>query len=196
MYPAIEPYENGILDVGDGHRVYWECCGNPNGKPVVVLFDQRNAGRSTPHASEQFVDLSQNTTHHLIADIDLLRERLRIERWMVFGGSWGSTLAPAYAEQYPERVTAMVLSSDVSFRKRGNVFAMGSQWPNETAISRQRIAVFCTLIHGRFDGSSPLDVPWSIANAWPGSELIVVDDAGHWLGLGDAMLAAVDGFRG
>lgn len=128
-YPPIEPYAQGVIDVGSGHRVYWEESGNPRGKPVVflhggpgggcdpkqrrffdparyriVLFDQRGCGRSTPHAS-----LVDNTTWHLVDDIEKLREHRRIERWQVFGGSWGSTLALAYAEKHPERVTELVL---------------------------------------------------------------------------------------
>jgi proline iminopeptidase len=133
-YPETEPYDRGMLDVGDGHRVYWESCGNPDGKPAVVfhggpgsgsspawrplfdpdayrlvLFDQRNSGRSTPHASEPGVDLSTNTTHHLVADAERLREHLGVERWLVMGGSWGSTLALAYAVEHPTRVSELVL---------------------------------------------------------------------------------------
>jgi proline iminopeptidase len=134
LYPNIEPYDHGMLDAGDGHQVYWETCGNPTGKPSlvlhggpgsgcsagwrqyfdpgiyrIVLFDQRGCGRSMPHASSPEVDLSTNTTAHLLADIELLRRQLNIERWLVFGGSWGSTLALAYAEQHPTYVTEMVL---------------------------------------------------------------------------------------
>ena len=134
MHPQIESYQNGMLEVGDGNRVYWETSGNPRGKPVVgvhggpgsgcstwdrrlfdpiayriVLFDQRGCGRSTPHASEPDVDLTSNTTQHLIADIELLREHLDIDRWLVLGGSWGSTLALAYAETHPDRVREMIL---------------------------------------------------------------------------------------
>ena len=134
LYPEIEPYAHGMLAVGDGNLIYWEMCGNPHGKPAVVvhggpgsgcsprfrrlfdpsvyqivLYDQRNCGRSTPYASALDTDLTNNTTAHLIADIELLREHLAIDRWLVLGGSWGSTLALAYAEQYPERVTAMIL---------------------------------------------------------------------------------------
>lgn len=129
LYPAISPYHSFFLDVGDGHQLYVEECGNPNGLPVVflhggpgagcepwhrqffdpagyriVLFDQRGSGRSTPHAS-----LTANTTPHLVADMELLRTRLGIERWVVFGGSWGSTLALAYAEAHPERVVGLIL---------------------------------------------------------------------------------------
>ncbi|MFI6522702.1 prolyl aminopeptidase [Spirillospora sp. NPDC050679] len=135
LYPPIEPHDSGLLSVGgNGDEIYWEVCGDPGGKPVVflhggpgggsspvhrrlfdpqayriVLFDQRNCGRSRPHASEPDADLSENTTANLVADIERLREHLGVDRWMVFGGSWGSTLALAYAEAHPERVTEMVL---------------------------------------------------------------------------------------
>ncbi|WGF86396.1 prolyl aminopeptidase [Marinivivus vitaminiproducens] len=136
IYPAIEPYASGVLDAGDGHGVYWETCGNPAGKPAlvlhggpgsgcspsarryfdparyrIVLFDQRGSGRSTPHASAPDADLATNTTEHLLADIERLRRHVGIERWLVLGGSWGSTLALAYAQRHPERVSGMVLHS-------------------------------------------------------------------------------------
>ncbi len=129
LYPAIEPYESGMFPVGDGHELYYELCGNPKGKPVVFLhggpgsgsgpehrrffdpkryrilvFDQRGAGRSTPTAS-----IGNNTTQHLIHDIEKLREMLGVTRWVVFGGSWGSTLALAYAAAHPEACVALVL---------------------------------------------------------------------------------------
>jgi len=130
LYPEIEPYDDGMLDVGDGHRLYWELSGNPNGKPVVFLhggpgggsspdhrrqfnpdkykilvFDQRGCGRSTPYA-----DLNHNTTWDLVEDIEKLRTEVsKVDKWQVFGGSWGSTLSLAYGEQYPERVTELVL---------------------------------------------------------------------------------------
>jgi proline iminopeptidase len=129
LYPPIDPYASGMLDVGDGNSLYWERCGTPGAKPVVflhggpgagagpahrrqfnpakydmLLFDQRGCGRSTPHAS-----LEANTTWHLVADIERLRKMIGIEKWMVFGGSWGSTLSLAYAQTHPERVTQLVL---------------------------------------------------------------------------------------
>ena len=134
LYPEIEPYEQGMLEAGDGNRLYWETCGDASGKPAVVLhggpgsgcsawhrrlfdpavyrtvlFDQRGCGRSRPHASAPEAELASNNTANLIADIELLREELHIDRWLVFGGSWGSTLALAYAEAHPERVTEMIL---------------------------------------------------------------------------------------
>jgi proline iminopeptidase len=143
LYPDIAPYEHGMLEVGDGNLIYWETCGDPRGKPAVVLhggpgsgctkwhrrlfdpdayrivlFDQRNCGRSTPHASEPDTDLASNTTANLIADIERLRQHLNIDRWMVFGGSWGSTLALAYAERFPERVTEIILFGVTSGRRK------------------------------------------------------------------------------
>lgn len=129
LYPEITPYETGFLDVGDGHTIYWERVGTPGAKPAiflhggpgggtnpgqrrvfnpalydVVLFDQRGCGKSTPHAC-----LEANTTWHLVADMERLREQFGIEKWLVFGGSWGSTLALAYCETHPERVSEIVL---------------------------------------------------------------------------------------
>lgn len=129
LYPPIEPYASGMLDVGDGHSLYYERVGTPGAKPAVflhggpgggcspdhrrlfdparydlLLFDQRGCGRSLPHA-----DLTANTTWHLVADIERLREMAGVERWMVFGGSWGSTLALAYAETHADRVSELIL---------------------------------------------------------------------------------------
>lgn len=141
LYPPIEPYETGMLPVGKGHELFWEQCGNPEGKPVVflhggpgggiapdyrrffdpekyriVLFEQRGCGRSIPHASDPRADLSSNTTWHLVADIERLREHFGIDRWQVFGGSWGSTLALAYAQSHPERVSELVLRGIFTLR--------------------------------------------------------------------------------
>ena len=143
LYPRIEPYDDGHLDVGNGQRVYWEACGNPDGKPAVVLhggpgsgctpwwrrlfdpaayrvvlFDQRGCGRSTPLCDNPAVDVVTNTTHHLAADIERLREHLGVERWLVLGGSWGSTLGLAYAEAHPQRVSELVLFSVVTTTAR------------------------------------------------------------------------------
>ena len=130
LYPDFEPYATGMLDVGDGHSLYWELSGNPDGKPAVFLhggpgggsspkhrrqfnpgkykilvFDQRGCGKSTPFAS-----LEANTTWHLVEDIEKLRtEVAHVDQWLVFGGSWGSTLSLAYAETHPDRVTELVL---------------------------------------------------------------------------------------
>jgi proline iminopeptidase len=131
-----------MLDVGDGQQIYWEECGNPDGKPAVflhggpgggltaevrqlfdpahyrvVLLDQRGCGRSRPHASEPTADLGVNTTWHLVADLERLREVRGIDRWLVLGGSWGSALALAYAETHPERVTELVLRGIFTLRR-------------------------------------------------------------------------------
>ncbi|MFI7636708.1 prolyl aminopeptidase [Nonomuraea sp. NPDC049400] len=142
MYPPIEPYDHGMLDTGDGNLVYWEVCGNPEGKPAlivhggpgagcstsvrktfdperyrIVLFDQRNCGRSLPHAADPATDLSTNTTQHLIADMEQLREHLGIDKWLLYGGSWGATLMLAYAEAHPERVSEMVILAVMATRR-------------------------------------------------------------------------------
>ncbi len=129
LYPAINPFDQRMLEVGDGHQIYVEQSGNPKGQPVVVfhggpgggcspamrryfdprhyriiLFDQRGCGRSKPHAS-----IEANTTWHLVRDIELIRETLTIDNWIVFGGSWGATLALIYAETHPDRVRHIVL---------------------------------------------------------------------------------------
>ncbi|GGJ26097.1 prolyl aminopeptidase [Streptomyces brasiliensis] len=134
-YPEIEPYDQGMLDVGDGHRIHWETCGNPHGKPAlvlhggpgsgasplfrryfdpdayrIVLLDQRGCGRSTPHASAYDTDMSVNTTAHVIADLELLRRHLGIGRWLVWGVSWGSVLALRYAQTCPGAVCELVLT--------------------------------------------------------------------------------------
>ena len=134
LYPEIEPHAHGMLEVPGGDLLYWEVCGNPKGKPAVVLhggpgsgctpwhrrlfdpakyrivlFDQRNCGRSRPHAGAPETDLSANTTDNLITDIERLRAHLSVQRWLVLGGSWGSALALAYAGQFSDHVTELIL---------------------------------------------------------------------------------------
>lgn len=141
LYPPVEPYETGMLDVGDENSIYWEACGTPNGKPAlvvhggpgsgctpshrqyfdperyrVILFDQRGCGRSEPPASNPETDMRYNTTDHLLADMEQLRDHLEIDRWLLFGSSWGATLSLAYAEKYPERVSEIVLSGITTTR--------------------------------------------------------------------------------
>jgi proline iminopeptidase len=311
VYPEIEPGAAGMLDVGDGHEVYWETCGAPDGKPAlvlhggpgsgcapwwrrlfdpqayrVVLFDQRGCGRSVPHASAPDVDLSANTTHHLLADIERLRRELAIERWLAIGASWGSTLALAYAQRHPQRVTEMVLFSVATTARDAVEWAtrgVGRYFPEEWARFRDGVpgperdgslveaynrllldpdpAVheraardWCAwddrqmrrpgdppdprfddprfrlcfarlvthywrhgawledgalvrdagrlagipgvLVHGRLDLGAPLDGPWQLAQAWEGSELIVIEDGGHTgsAAMTAAVVAATDRF--
>lgn len=312
LYPEIEPHDRGMLDVGDGHRIHWEVCGNPHGKPAVVLhggpgsgctpvhrrffdparycivlFDQRNCGRSTPHASEPGTHLSTNTTQHLIADMERLRKHLGIDRWLVLGGSWGVALGLAYAQAHRERVTEMVLFSvgmpdraaihwlyhgvGASFpaawsrfsahagdapdlvaaycrllndpdltvreaaarawcewedavvstapnRKPGERYAdprfrmcfarivthyfHHACWMEDGALLRgmRRLAdVPAVLIHGRADLGTPVAGADALARAWPGSRLMVVDEAGHELrtpGMRERIVEATDGFAG
>lgn len=142
LYPEVEPFEVGMLEVGDGNDVYFEVGGNPQGKPAVVLhggpgsgcspvmrrwfdpdsyrvvlFDQRGCGRSTPNASDPTTDLSTNTTRHLLADLEVLRDRLGTGSWTVLGVSWGSTLGLAYAEEHPERVSELILVAVTTGRR-------------------------------------------------------------------------------
>ena len=312
LFPEIQPYDSGMLDVGDGNRVYWEACGNPSGKPAlalhggpgsgctpwwrqlfdpgkyrVVLFDQRGCGRSTPNADTATADLTANTTHHLLADIEVLRRHLGITRWLILGGSWGSTLGLAYSQKHPECVSEMVLFSVVTTSSRevrwitrdigrlfpaawerfrdgvapeerdGSLVDAYSQllhshdrkvreqaavnwcaWeaehvktqPGQVADPRYADPAFrlcfarlvthywshaawledeelfrgmpvlasipAVLVHGARDVSSPLDIPWRISQAWPASELIVIESAGHGGGLeiANAVVAATSRF--
>jgi proline iminopeptidase len=293
-----EPFAEGWLDVGDGHRLHFEQVGNPDGTPVIyihggpgsgctpgarknfdlerhhaVLLDQRAAGRSTPHASEEGVHWASIDMDHHIADLERLRDHLGIERWVVFGISWGFVLGATYAERHPDRTIAAVLAAgstgtaaDIDWLtvQSGRFFpaeweafrdhvpaelrhlrlvdsyntllmspdrevreAAASAWcawedthmgggpnlryedprfrlgfarqvthcwrhdswlePDEIVRNADRLAgIPGWLIHGRLDVSSPLDGPWKIHRAWPGSELIIVDSEGHG---GDSMQA-------
>lgn len=313
--PPIEPYDQGLLDVGDGNRIYREACGNPEGKPALVvhggpgagggrgsrrtfdpekyrlvLFDQRGCGESVPHASDPGVSMSVNTTHHLVEDMERLREHLSIERWLLYGGSWGSTLILAYAERHPERVSEIVLlgvtttrRSEIDWLYRGVGRFFPEEWARfrdavpETDRDGDLVAAYArllespdpairsraawdwlawedavislessgtpgaysdrspdaalafvricahyfshgawleddellrnagrlagipgVLLHGRLDLGSPVGTAWELAQAWPGSELIVVDDSGHTgsQAMKELALHTVAGFSG
>ncbi len=300
------------MEVSDGNVLYWEGVGNPDGTPAVylhggpgggcgegnrrhfdpaayraVLFDQRGCGRSRPLADNPDVDLATNTTAQLIADIEVLREQLGIERWVVLGISWGVTLGLAYAQAHPERVIAMVLGAVTSgsrrevewitrdvgriFPREWEAFAAGvpaAERGGDLAAAYARLladpdpavrdeaarawcawedthisllpgwqpspryadptfrSVFArlvthywshgcfltdgqllagmprlaeipaTLIHGRYDVSGPADVAWQLHRAWPGSRLVLLDDAGHGGGSFPAQItAALNSFR-
>ncbi|MFC9731204.1 prolyl aminopeptidase [Streptomyces roseolus] len=171
--PVPVPYESGLLDVGDGNRVHYAVYGNPDGKPALVVhggpgsgssptaprlfdpekyrivqFDQRGCGRSLPHASDPAADLSVNTTAHLVADMERLRVHLGIDRWLLYGGSWGSTLILAYAEAHPERVSEIVLAAVTTTRR------------SETAWLYEGVGRFFPEAHERFragvDGAEDL----------------------------------------
>jgi proline iminopeptidase len=312
-HPDMDPYDRGMLDVGSGNRVYWEICGNPRGKPAVVLhggpgsgctpyfrrlfdpaayrivlLDQRGCGRSTPHASAYETDMGVNTTAHLIADLERLRRHLGIERWLVWGVSWGSVLGLRYAQTHPEAVTELVLtgvatgsSAELALLTRGlgkvfpeaferfvavvpegdrdgNLAAAYNRliespepavreraaraWTDwETAcapapprsIRRYEDPVFRTgfarivthyfsndhflgesndegivlrdasllegipgtLVQGRLDFGNLLGTVWRLQQAWPGSELVLIDDVGHDAsapGMTSALVAATD----
>ena len=303
--PPVEPYETGMLDVGDGNLIYWETCGNPDGIPAlivhggpgsgcsvgmrkwfdserhrIILVDQRNCGRSRPHASDPAADMSLNTTEHLIRDMEQVREHLGVGKWLLRGGSWGATLSLAYAERYPERVCGMLLASVTSTRRSeldwlyrgvGRFFPeawarfrdyvaadefrlptdteppisgllmaysrlmeepdpgvrarAASEWlawedavislesngtpgqysdrPDDAKLAFVRICshyfandgfledgvlireagtlagIPGVLIHGRNDLGGGVITAWELARAWPGAELIVIEDSGH-----------------
>ena len=143
LYPPIEPYDQGMLDVGDGQQIHWSTSGNPDGRPAVLLhggpgsesrpgirrafnpdayriiqFDQRGCGLSTPDAADPETSLEANTTWHLLADIERLREHLQVERWVVFGASWGAALGILYAETHPDRTAALILVAVTAGRRR------------------------------------------------------------------------------
>ena len=305
-FPDIEPYETGLLDTGDGNLVYWETCGNPDGVPAlivhggpgsgctagnrrsfdpekfrIIIFDQRNCGRSLPHASDLAADMSLNTTGHLLADMEQLREHLGVSKWLLRGGSWGVTLSLAYAERHPDRVSGMLMLSVTSTRRleidwlyrgvgrffpeawaRFRDFAgltdsyllptdttppipdllhaysqmmedpdldvrsrAATEWlawedavisqestgspgaysnrPDDAKLAFVRICshyfahdgflpdgvlireagqlagIPGILIHGRNDLGGGVCTPWELARAWPGAELIIIEDSGH-----------------
>ena len=213
LYPDIEPYDSGMLPVSDGHTVYWECSGSPEGKPVVflhggpgggtspwqrrffdparyriVLMDQRGCGRSEPHASEPDADLSAVTTWRLVDDLEALRAHLGVERWQVFGGSWGSALALAYAQTHPERVTELVLRGIFTLRRHeldwfyegGAQALFPDRWeafaaPIPTAERRHMIEAYHRrLTHPDPDVHTAAAVAWSV---WEASTLTLRPDA-------------------
>lgn len=292
---APEPFHSAYLEVGDGHALYHEQVGNPDGSPILylhggpgsgctigarrhfdperhraILFDQRAAGRSRPHASEPGVDWASIDLEHHLADIESLRRSLGVERWAVFGISWGSVLGVAYAQRHPERVTAVVAAAgstgtaeDIDWltvqagrffpaeweefrdavppdrrhlrlvdayhglvmdpdpavhapaaaawcrwedrhvatapgsgpnpRYDDPAFRLGFArqvthcWRHDSWLADDELVAYAPrlagtpgwLIHGRLDVSSPLWGPWRLHRAWPGSELVVVDDEGH-----------------
>ena len=215
LYPPIEPYETGDLLVGDGNRIYWEQSGNPDGKPVVflhggpgsgtspwqrqffdpevyriVLFDQRGCGRSTPHASDPAADLRFNTTWHLVADIELLRKNLGIRSWQVFGGSWGSALALAYAQAHPDAVSELVLRGIFTLRRHelewfyegGAAALFPDLWADFVEqippIERHRMM---QAYHRRlFDADPAVHVPAAVAwTRWEASTVTLLPDLAH-----------------
>lgn len=206
-YPPIEPYAHGMLAVGDGHELYWEECGNPEGKPAVfvhggpgggctpdyrrffdpkryrvILFDQRGCGRSRPHASEPGADLSSNTTWHLVADLELLRQARGIQSWQVFGGSWGSALGLAYAQAHPERVSELILRGIFTLRRseldwfyNGGAAHLAPTWwrsfesPLPAGFSGDRIAKYNELL---FDPDPAVHLPAGVAwTTWEAATL-------------------------
>jgi proline iminopeptidase len=212
LYPPIEPYDYGLLDVGDGNRIYWEVCGNPAGKTAVmlhggpgggctpghrrqfdpdlyriVLFDQRNCGRSLPSASDPAVSLERNTTWNLVADMELLRDHLGIDRWQVFGGSWGSALALAYAQTHPDRVTALVLRGIFTLRpfelywfyQEGASLVFPDKWEDYVApIPDNERDDMIAAFHSRLNDPDPaVRLPaaraWSV---WEGSAITLLPD--------------------
>jgi proline iminopeptidase len=208
LYPPIEPHRTGMLDVGDGHTMYFEECGNPRGQPAllvhggpgggcnptmrrfhdpdhyrIILYDQRGCGRSTPNAS-----LVANTTWHLVADMERLREALGITRWQVFGGSWGSTLALAYAQRHPGPVDSLLLRG-IFLVRRAELqwfYQQGCSWiyPDAFAAYENVIPVaeradMIAAYHRRLTDPDPRVVlpaakAWSV---WEGSTLSLVPDA-------------------
>ncbi|MDG2474607.1 MAG: prolyl aminopeptidase [Paracoccaceae bacterium] len=195
LYPPIEPYRQNIVDVGDGHKIYIEECGNPNGSPVlvlhggpgggcnpnmrryfdpsfyrIILFDQRGCGKSKPHAS-----VEKNTTWNLILDIEVIRINLGIEKFILFGGSWGAALSLIYAEQFPDNVTGIILRGvftmtkcelDWVYTRHGAAKFLPEAWRNfESIIPVSERTDLLTAYHRRLFGSSPSEQA-KYARAW------------------------------
>lgn len=290
------PRRFGMLDVGDDNRMYWETRGNPAGRTVLIVhggpgggrsrnahrtfdhtvfqvisFDQRGCGDSLPSAADPATDMAHNTTDHLIADMEALRVHLGVQRWLLYGGSWGSTLILAYAERYPERVDGIILigvtmtrPSEIDWLYHGLRLLLPMEWERfragvpehlrdgdlveayrvlmenpDAAVREQAARDWCewedaaiahetqgtpgqysarpgaakhafvricthyfarhawledgqllrnahrlagipaVLIHGRLDLSAPLRTAWELAQAWPTSDLVVIEDSGH-----------------
>ena len=210
LYPVIEPYRTGTLDVGDGHVIYFEECGNPAGEPVllchggpggganptmrrfhdpahyrIILFDQRGCGRSTPYAS-----LENNTTWHLVADMEQLRTHLGLECWQLFGGSWGSTLSIAYAQTHPGRVTGLILRGifllrraeiDWFYQKGASALFPDAYDAYRSVIPLEERSDMVAAFHRRLTGPDTAEQlraakAWSV---WEGSTLAFKPDAGR-----------------
>lgn len=211
LYPPIDPFETGRLDVGNGHSIYWERAGTKGGKPAVflhggpgggispahrslfdparyevILFDQRGCGRSTPYA-----ELEHNTTWDLVADIERLREAFGFEKWQVFGGSWGSTLALAYAQTHPERVSELILrgvytltQAELDWYYRFGVSEMfPDKWERFLAVLKTEeeradpVTAYRALLTGA-DETARLEAAkaWS---TWEGETITLLPDAGY-----------------
>ena len=216
LYPAIEPYASGTLDVGDGHRIRYERVGTPGTKPAVflhggpgggispehrrlfdparydvMLFDQRGCGQSTPHAG-----LEANTTWHLVADIERLRELAGVERWQVFGGSWGSTLALAYAQAHPERVSELILRGVYTVTRAEldwyYQFGVSEMYPDRwegfvAPIPEDERGNMIAAYRTRLTGDDP-QVRLAAARAWStweGSNIRLLPDAAFAAGFGE-----------